>query len=324
MQDKLQDEPGRLAALARYAILDTAPEAPFDKITALVRTVLDVPIAAVTLIARDRQWLKSCAGLSGRETPRHISFCTHTIQQREPMIIPDATKDPVFAVNPFVTGEPHIRSYLGIPLCTPDGYNLGALCALDTKPRNFETLQVQIMTNFAALVMDEIELRLIAETDFLTGALTRRAFVAELEGAWRALREAGQPACVLLYDIDHFKRVNDRLGHEAGDRVLSRVAAAVVDAMPEDAVFGRLGGEEFAVLLPGYDAARAFETAEVLRTAISTLTFDGLPGAVVSASFGIASAHEQIPSAAAWLAQADTAMYAAKGAGRNHCVVARG
>jgi len=138
------------------------------------------------------------------------------------------------------------------------------------------------------------------------------------------LREAGQPACVLLYDIDHFKRVNDRLGHEAGDRVLSRVAAAVVDAMPEDAVFGRLGGEEFAVLLPGYDAARAFETAEVLRTAISTLTFDGLPGAVVSASFGIASAHEQIPSAAAWLAQADTAMYAAKGAGRNHCVVARG
>lgn len=324
MQDKLLDEAGRLAALNRYAILNTAPEAPFDKITALVRAVLGVPIAAVTLITRDRQWLKSCVGLPGREMPREVSFCTHTIQKREPMIIRDAAKDPIFANNPLVTGELHIRSYLGIPLSTPDGYNLGALCALDTKPREFDAIQVQIMTNFAALVMDEMELRLIAESDFLTGTLTRRAFVAELESAWRAWQEGGAPACVLLYDIDHFKRVNDRLGHEAGDHVLSGVAAAVAEAMPESAVFGRLGGEEFAVLLPGYEEARAQAVAELLRETISGLTFEGLPDVAISASFGIAQTSNRAASAAAWLAQADAAMYVAKESGRNRCAVARG
>lgn len=324
MQDKLQDEPGRLAALGRYAILDTPPEAPFDKITALVRSVLGVQIAAVTLIARDRLWLKSCLGTPGQEMARQISFCTHTIQKREPMIVPDTTTDPLFAENPLVTGAPHIRCYLGIPLSTPDGYHLGALCALDTKPRDFDPAQVQIMTNFAALVMDEMELRLIAETDFLTGTLTRRAFVAELEGAWRAWREQHRPACLLFYDIDHFKRINDQLGHEAGDRVLAGVAGAIAEAMPEEAVFGRLGGEEFALLLPGYDPAQALAIAEGLRGTIAALTFEGLPGTRVSASFGIAAAQEQTPSAAAWLAQADGAMYAAKQGGRNRCVVARG
>ncbi|GAB0118342.1 sensor domain-containing diguanylate cyclase [Acidisoma sp. 7E03] len=322
MQDELQDEHGRLAALTRYAILDTAPEGPFDKITGLVRTVLGVPIAAVSLIDRHRQWLKSCVGVSSREMAREISFCTHTIQQREPLVVPDATQDPRFADNPLVTGESGIRSYLGIPLATPDGYQLGALCALDTKPRSFDPLQIQIMTNFAALVMDEMELRLIAESDFLTGAMTRRAFLMELQQALTALQERQEPAALVFYDVDHFKQVNDRLGHEAGDRVLAGVAAAVGGAMPESSVLGRLGGEEFALLLPGYDAARALGVAETLRAAVAAQRFEGLPEIAVSASFGIAPAEAATASPAAWIAAADAAMYAAKEGGRNRCVLA--
>jgi len=322
MQDKLQDEPGRLAALTRYAILDTAPEAPFDKITGLVRSVLGVPIATVSLIDRHRQWLKSCVGISNEEMAREISFCTHTIQQLEPLVIADATQDPRFADNPLVTGESHIRSYLGIPLATPDGYQLGALCAIDTKPRNFDALQIQIMTNFAALVMDEMELRLIAESDFLTGALTRRAFLTELQLALNAWLERQQLAAVIFYDVDHFKQVNDRLGHEAGDRVLAGVAAAVGEAMPETAVLGRLGGEEFALLLPDHDEAQALAVAETLRGAIAARRFEGLPDTAVSASFGIARVNGEAVSPAAWIAQADAAMYAAKEGGRNRCVLA--
>jgi GAF domain-containing protein len=160
--NKLRDEPARQAALDRYGVLDTQPEAQFDKITSLVGTVIGVPMAAVTLISGNRQWLKSRQGIGVSETPRDVSFCTHTIKAREPMVVPDAAIHPLFADNPLVTGPPFIRSYLGIPLSSPDGYNIGALCALDTKPRQFDVSQIQIMTDLAALVMDEMELRMIA------------------------------------------------------------------------------------------------------------------------------------------------------------------
>src|SRR4051812_24855806 len=106
--DKLSDEPGRLAALARYRIAGTPREESFDKITALVRDILQVPICAVTLLDEDRQWLKSIQGLDGTETARDVAFCNYTIMQREPMIVPDATLDTRFASNPLVTGDPGI------------------------------------------------------------------------------------------------------------------------------------------------------------------------------------------------------------------------
>jgi diguanylate cyclase (GGDEF)-like protein len=319
VQDKLLDEPARLAALDRYNVLDTAPEDAFDKITALIRSVLDIPIAAVSLIAEDRQWFKSRVGLTITETPRCDSFCTHTVQGREPLVVVDATKDPVFADKPVVTGPPFLRSYLGIPLSSPDGYNIGALCALDTKPRVFDAMQIQIMTNFAALVRDELELRLIAQSDFLTGSLTRRAFIVRMEEAWTAFERQGEPTALVFFDIDHFKSVNDTFGHAAGDVVLSAVARTVIDALPLGAALGRLGGEEFAVLLRQTDAAAALAFAEMLRKAITMLYIPDLAGRQLTASFGVAPLTSPNISAAEWLAQADHLMYEAKQAGRNQC-----
>ena len=137
-QASLDDEAGRIAALHRANILDTAPEESFEKITSLIRTVLGVPIAVVSLVDTDRQWFKSAQGCDSRETPRSISFCTHTIQQRAPFIIEDAWADPRFAGSPLVTGEPRVRAYAGVPLRSAEGYNLGALCAIDTAPRSFK------------------------------------------------------------------------------------------------------------------------------------------------------------------------------------------
>jgi GAF domain-containing protein len=142
---KLTDEMGRRAALRRYEILDTPREAPFDRIVNLVKTVMDVPVALISLVDADRQWLKSCLGVDLTETSRDISFCTYTIQAREPLMIPNASEDPRFANNPLVLGPPHIMSYLGVPLATPDGYNLGSLCAIDTKPRTFNAGQIEVM-----------------------------------------------------------------------------------------------------------------------------------------------------------------------------------
>jgi diguanylate cyclase (GGDEF)-like protein len=319
---KLQDEFGRLAALDRYGILDTQPEAQFDKITALVRTVLNVPMAAVTFVSGDRQWLKSRQGIATCETKRDVSFCTHTIQAREPMVVPDARLHPLFADNPLVRNAPFIRSYLGIPLASPDGYNIGALCALDIQPRQFDAAQIHIMTNFAALVMDEMELRLIAQTDFLTGALTRRAFIAELDRAWARFARQSEPAAVILLDIDHFKTINDSLGHAAGDMVLAAVAGCCRDKVRAGDAFGRLGGEEFAILLANVTAAEAACAAERFRGAIASLKIASWPALQVTASIGVSSLTSDVTSMEAWLDRADAAMYAAKRSGRNRCCVA--
>ena len=113
---RLYDDDARLAALRRLDVLDTAIEEPFEKIVNLVRTVLAVPMATVTLVDRDRQWFKAKRGIDALETPRSMSFCTHTIAQREPMIIEDARSDPRFANSPLVVGPPFVRSYAGIPV----------------------------------------------------------------------------------------------------------------------------------------------------------------------------------------------------------------
>jgi diguanylate cyclase (GGDEF)-like protein len=319
---KLADEAARLAALRRYEILDTLPEAPFDRITGLVKAVFEVPIALVSLIDADRQWLKSCVGMDVSETPREISFCTHTIQRREPMVIANATEDPRFANNPLVTGPPYIASYLGAPLETPDGYNVGSLCAIDTKPRTFSANQIEVMKSFAALVMNEMELRRIAQVDFLTGVATRRRFCLELEKAISRFKRHGRVSALLTLDIDHFKQVNDTYGHPAGDQVLRAVGASLERLVRVNDVVGRLGGEEFGILLADADLQKAPRCAERFRAAIEALVVEHDPPLRVTASFGIAGLEDRNTTAEQWLATADEALYEAKRSGRNRACVA--
>ncbi|RZL74272.1 MAG: diguanylate cyclase, partial [Sphingomonas sp.] len=209
----LDDDDGRVAALRRLDVLDTAVEEPFEKIVTLVRTMLAVPVATVTLVDRDRQWFKARRGMEQSETPRAVSFCTHTIQQRDPLIIENALADPRFAESPLVVGPPYVRSYAGIPLRTPEGYNVGALCAMDTRPRRFSPAGIAILSNFANIVCDELELRLIAQVDHLTGALTRRGFVDQAQREMERTLRYGRASSLIMIDVDHFKRVNDTYGH---------------------------------------------------------------------------------------------------------------
>ena len=320
LDHKLIDEDGRLAALRRYDVLDTAREEPFYKLTELVCNVLNVPIAAVSLVDAERQWFKSFAGLNTCETSRDVSFCSHTIKKREPMIVPDAALDIRFAKNPLVTGEPWIRSYLGIPLETPDGYNLGALCAIDTKPRNFSDSEIGILTSFSKLVLNELELRQIAMSDGLTGAMTRRGWVDAAQKEFARSRRHGSDASIILFDIDHFKRVNDGYGHPAGDTVLQTLAQRCISTLRVNDMLGRIGGEEFAILLPSTNSEGAFELAERVRMLLAETPVE-VNGAElhVTASFGICSLDRYINDVDAWMATADVFLYSAKASGRNRC-----
>ncbi|NNF66640.1 MAG: GAF domain-containing protein [Gammaproteobacteria bacterium] len=150
------DEEVRLAALNSLKILDTEPEERFDRIVRLAADVLQVPIALVSLIDRDRQWFKSCIGLDSRETPRDMAFCAHAILEKKVMVVPDTFMDPRFADNPLVTGDLRIRFYAGCPIRHADGHMMGTLCLIDTRPRQFNVRQINQLKEFARLVEQQL------------------------------------------------------------------------------------------------------------------------------------------------------------------------
>jgi GAF domain-containing protein len=151
----------RLEILRRYEILDTFPEASFERLTRLVANIFGTPIALISLIDEARQWFKSHHGLDASETPLHVSFCRHAIENEGVFMVPDATKDDRFATNPLVTGDPGIRFYAGAPLRTPSGAQVGTLCVIDQLPRRaLRATEQQMLTDLAAIVVDEMELRL--------------------------------------------------------------------------------------------------------------------------------------------------------------------
>ncbi|MDH3553211.1 MAG: ATP-binding protein [Gammaproteobacteria bacterium] len=158
------NETQRLQALREYRILDTEPEAAFDRLTAIAAAHYDVPIALISLVDESRQWFKSRLGLDVCQTPREISFCTHAIRTDQPLIVNDASSHRGFADNPLVTGPPHIRFYAGCPLIAASGARIGTLCIIDHEPRpDFNVESSDVLRSLAALVVDEMELRLARE-----------------------------------------------------------------------------------------------------------------------------------------------------------------
>ena len=158
----------RLAALARYGIMDTEPEAGFDDIVLLATRLCDTPVALVSLVAADRQWFKARIGFPGCETPLAQSICAHALREDGILIIPDLTHDARTRNNALVTGEPFIRFYAGAVLVTGDGVPIGTLCVIDTVPRpqGLTPIQADSLQALARQVVGQMELqRLILERE---------------------------------------------------------------------------------------------------------------------------------------------------------------
>ncbi len=159
------NERERLAALASYDILDTPPEPDFDAITQLVAQICETPFAVINLVAERRQFFKSEVGLGVRETPIATSLCAHALLQPGLLLIPDLTSDDRFSDNPLVTGGPELRFYAGELLTTEDGFDLGTLCALDTRPRDLTAVQRASLKTLARHVINLLELRKMSKRD---------------------------------------------------------------------------------------------------------------------------------------------------------------
>ncbi|CAN5794118.1 GAF domain-containing sensor histidine kinase [soil metagenome] len=158
--DASPDEAARMAAVRRYQILDTPPDGAFDRITALAARIFKVPIAIVSVVDHDRIWFKSHHGLEVDQIDRAPGLCSSAILHDGPWIINDAPHDPRALSNPLVAGEFGLKFYAGVPLRTPDGYNLGTLCVIDFEPRALTPEETTNLEDLASVVVDELELRL--------------------------------------------------------------------------------------------------------------------------------------------------------------------
>jgi len=156
------NESSRQAALDQLKILDTPPEARFDRLTRMAAKILDVPIAMISLVDRDRQWFKSCVGVDLSETPRSISFCSHAIVNKQPLVVNDTWEDERFRDNPLVTGDPGVRFYAGVPLYSADGLALGTLCVIDRVPRTLSEADHQSLRDLADCAEEQISARELA------------------------------------------------------------------------------------------------------------------------------------------------------------------
>jgi diguanylate cyclase (GGDEF)-like protein/PAS domain S-box-containing protein len=225
-------EANRLAVLRSLALLDTPPSEAFDRVTRLAAKIIDAPMAMVSLVDETRQWFKSRFGIDFYETQRDISICTHVVEERRPLLIPDATLDPRFALSPLVTESPFIRAYAGIPLFTRDGYAVGTLCAMDQRPRQFGQDDIDTLTDLAQILEDAIQARELA-------AHTQQVlqFANERERLFRDTFEMAAAGVAHVALSGKLMRVNqcvcDLLGYTAAE--LERLS--VIDLThPEDIV----------------------------------------------------------------------------------------
>lgn len=316
-----RDEAQRIAELRALEILDTPAEDRFDVFTRLAARAANAPIAVLSLLDADRQWFKSRLGIEASETPRTVSFCAHAILTPDrPLVVEDATRDPRFADNPLVTGAPGIRFYAGVPVRGPGGHALGALCVIDTVPRQAAPALVATLADLArgvteALTLHDSVRRLsrIAATDPLTGL----ADAASFERRHLDLAAGGtiEPHALILLDIDRFQQINHLFGHAGGNAVLVEAAERLrAEAGPADLV-ARLGGDCFAVLLR--DPAGAEDAAERLHRAFARPFAIAGQQVRLCVSLGLARCPADAPDPARTAELADLALACAKRRGRN-------
>ena len=345
------DEAQRLAALHATNLLGSCPEESFDRITRTAARLLDVPIALVSLIDRDRQWFKSRTGMDTCETPRDISFCGHAILADEPLVVPDASRDLRFDDNPLVTGSPHLRFYAGVQLYSIDRKKIGTLCVIDRRPREIGPAELDALRDLARTVEQLIYSRQLAMAaqslseelraerashgahgaaagtagqlewlvahDVLTGLPNRQEMVRAIQASIARCREHGRPALVACLNIDRFKRFNELLGHRVADEILVNIARSVQALLREGDLLARSGSDEFLILL---HARRDHPEPERALERIMTVANRAIPapGGELALTFSIGTARlpKDGDDADALLNNAVTAMRYAKKQGR--------
>lgn len=304
-----EDEAERLATLYKLKILDTEREERFDRITRIACRLFSVPIAVISFLEAERQWMKSTEGFDIREAARKTSFCGHVILSDKIMVVEDTKKDIRFYDNPFVIGKPHFRFYLGCPLRIKK-HNVGVICLIDDKPREKNYVDQDIVYDLPQMVEMELESLQLSLTDELTGLSNRRGFLKLASYLFKKCQHDNKAFTLLFFDLDKFKKINDEFGHLEGDRVLTLFAKALLNSFRFHDVVARLGGDEFCVFCSELNQKKIAGIIEHLKENLRTVI---TPGYAIEFSVGSIEynpeAHQTLEE---MLVLADSKMYGNK------------
>ena len=322
------DEAGRLGELRSDALLDSGADSHFDDISELARRLAATDIGIVSLVDGNRQWFKSCVGAPPglQQTPRQVSFCGHTILQREPLIINDLLLDSRFQDNPLVTAEPGIRFYAGFPLISADGSVLGSLCAISRQPHQLNAEQIDSLCRLASLAVQQL-LVLRDETHRTPAAnpqarasvgrdkqeqlgslasLTSRDRLVQML-ALRVGMGLASPFTLLRCRFGDYERVNATLGSTVAEQFINEAARRVLAAVPKAASVARFTEAELVVLLPcGTEDQPIQELAQRLIAFAKQMYRHGTQSLSMAVSIGIATCRGTYDNVEAMLA--DTSM----------------
>lgn len=268
-------EAARQRALDMYRVVDSLPETAYDDIVQLASTLCGTPIAMMTLIDRDRQWFKAGLGLDGTGTRREDAFCAHAIEAPTALMeVPDAQMDARFVANPFVTGDPHVRFYAGMPLVTPGGDAIGTVCVVDDKPRRLGARERTGLAALARLTMTLLDARLHEQE------LERAAVFAEAAAVPH--RDAFS---VLILQVQGLAEHATRLGERMLERHLTELEHQLGDALDKargDSVNRTSHSPDFIAVLHG-DGAGTAQRLRACADAFSTRTGIAIASAAAKA-----------------------------------------
>jgi diguanylate cyclase (GGDEF)-like protein len=244
------DEARRLATLYFLEILDTPPQEQFDRIVRMAQRLFTAPIAMISFVDADRDWFKSCIGVNASELPRELSFASHAILERDPLVIQDAASDLRFFDNPLVKGEPRVRFYAGCPIKAWNGVNIGVLSIMGPAPRTLTEYELSALCDLAAAVEHEIGASELKLVDQLTGLMNQRGLSLIASHIVPRASRDGEAMSMLFIDVKGLDAVNKDFGRAAGDRILLTITDVLRETLRGADIPARMRGDDFAILLP--------------------------------------------------------------------------
>ena len=330
--------------LQRYQILSEDQSLNATCLADTIAMALNAQFVIAALNPRYRKWYHCDHGLGAYSAADLQTYFARTHLAQTRFAVTNTSDEEFFTSHTQGLKIPKFRAMAGVPLTDPNGKRFGTLCAAGLKDREWTEADLNVLTSFGRVVSNDICVRSaaryavqdlidlenekcdlfeLATIDPLTKALNRRAFMrfSEREMA-RFKRDNGQLSALML-DIDHFKQVNDVHGHAAGDKVLSKMVSIASNILRQEDLVGRLGGEEFAIVLVDSDAQNACRVADRIRQAIKQVKFPSDTGPFnVSVSIGVSEPFYNEASITEALARADAALYRAKHNGRDRVELA--
>lgn len=264
-------EQTRVGVVRATGLLDSAPEARFDRITRLARRLFNIPVVLIVLIDDQRQYFKSSTGVTINQVPRGHAFCDWTLAGDQLQVVPDTTKDKRFCNLPSVLRGPRFRFYAGRPVCLPDGTKVGTLCMMENQVRTLDEEQQRLFCRLADMVEGELAVSSDQVTDSLSGLPDRTAFRKQMEVARELTCHMSCRSALITVTLNNLGEVNRRLGRDEGNRMIRQLSQTIRQLEQQADLVGRYRGNEFGLMLIDNSQPQVDAFCEALASAILDL-----------------------------------------------------